>query len=92
MASKQGRSRRHTHREKKPLNDGFSQYTARKTCETCGKACYLTRDEAKRSARVSQPGKVMHAYQCTEPSGQTWWHMSSIPADKLKELRDRGRR
>lgn len=60
-----------------------------KVCGTCGKQCYLTRDEAKRSARVNHPGQAMHVYTCEEPAGKTWWHLSSMPADKIKELRDR---
>jgi hypothetical protein len=62
---------------------------ARKVCDVCGKQCYLTRDEAKQSARVNHPGQAMHVYQCEESAGIKWWHLSSIPADKLKQLRDR---
>jgi hypothetical protein len=62
---------------------------AHKECLTCGKQCYLTREEAKHSARVNHPGQAMHVYECAEPSGKVWWHLSSIPADKLTELRER---
>ena len=91
MPSNKGRTRRHTHK-KKAADTGFSPYMAHKVCAACGKQCYLTREEAKRSARINHPGKVMHVYECTEPSGNKWWHLSSIPADKLKRLRDRERR
>jgi hypothetical protein len=85
-----GRGRRYAHVRKKPDSDGFVPYMAHTVCDACGKQCYLTREEARRSARVNHPGTAMHAYTCTEPSGKTWWHLSSIPAYKLKELRDQG--
>lgn len=89
MASIRGRGRRHTHRYKKRASDGFTPYIAIKTCAACGKQCYRSRDEARQSAKINHPGQVMHAYECEEPSGQRWWHLSSIPAGKLKRLRDR---
>ena len=89
MPSSKGRKRRHTHKRKGPDTEGFSPYMAYKICGTCGKQCYLTREEAKHSARVNHPGYAMHAYQCTEPSGKVWWHLSSIAADKLAELREK---
>ncbi len=91
MPSSKGRGRRHTHRNKGKDTDGFSPYMAYKVCSACGKQCYLTRDEAKRSAKVNHPGQAMHAYECEEPTGKVWWHLSSIPAYKLKELRDKQR-
>ena len=92
MPSSKGREKRHAHKRKTRDAAGFSTYMAHKACGGCGKQCYLTREEAKRSARVNHPGIAMHAYPCEEPSGKTWWHLSSIPADKLKELRDYERR
>ena len=89
MPSSKGRGHRHTHVKKRPDNDGFTPYMARKVCTVCGKQCYLTREEAKYSARVNHPGQAMHIYKCGEPSGRVWWHLSSMPAYKLKELRDR---
>jgi hypothetical protein len=89
VASKNGRGRRHTHRDKRPDSDGFTPYMSRKVCEACGKQCYLSREEAKRSARVNHPGQTMCEYPCTEPSGKVWWHLSSMPADKLRQLRER---
>lgn len=89
MPSSKGRGRRHTHKTKRPDANGFTPYMGRKICDTCGKQCYLTREEAKRSARVNHPGQAMHEYSCEEPSGNVWWHLSSIPADKLTQLRDR---
>lgn len=62
---------------------------SRKVCETCGKQCYLTRDEAKQSAKVNHPGQAMHFYTCEDTSGIKWWHISSIPADRLTWLRER---
>ncbi len=90
MASGQGKSRRHAHLKKRPDDDGFTRRMSHKTCDTCGKCCYLTRSEAKKAAKVNHPGQVMHEYECAEPSGKVWWHLSSIPAGKLKELRKRG--
>jgi hypothetical protein len=92
VPSSKGRARRHSHKRKGPDTEGFSPYMAYKVCETCGKQCYLTRAEAKRSARVNHPGYAMHEYQCTEPSGKVWFHLSSIDADKLSELRERKNR
>lgn len=92
MASSQGRNRRHAHKKKRSIPDGFTGYMARKVCAICGKQCYLTRDEAKHSARVNHPGTPMHVYTCEEENGTVWWHLSSIPADKLKTLRDREHR
>jgi hypothetical protein len=89
VASSKGRNKRHTHRVKRPVSDGFVPYMASKLCEVCGKQCYSTREDAKHSARVNHPGKAMHVYYCEEPSGIVWWHLSSIPADKLTQLRDR---
>lgn len=88
MPSKKGRNRRHAHKEKRGEIRGFSPYMSRKACETCGKQCYMSREEAKQAARVNHPGQVMHAYDCTEPSGTRWWHLSSIPAHRLKILKD----
>lgn len=92
MPSSKGRDKRHTHKFKRRDTAGFSPYRAHKICAACGKQCYLSREEAKRSAKVNHPGQVMHVYECEEPSGKVWWHLSSIPADKLKKLRDREHR
>jgi hypothetical protein len=92
MPSSRGRSKGRAHKRKVRDTAGFSPYMAHKVCGTCGKQCYLTRDEAKRSGRVNHPGQAMHVYECEEPSGKKWWHISSIPAGKLSELRDRERR
>ena len=89
MASSKGRNRRHAHLKKRPANDGFKKSLGHKFCDTCGKHCYLTRDEAKQAATILHPGTVMHFYDCTEPSGRKWFHFSSIPASKLKVLRER---
>ena len=91
MPSNRGRGRRHTHKKKAPDGDRFSPYMASKVCSRCGKQCYSSRDEAKRSAKVNHPGKVMHVYWCEEFPGIIYWHLSSIEAYKLKELRDRER-
>jgi hypothetical protein len=92
MPSSKGRGQRRAHRRRTRDTDGFSPYMAHKICGTCGKQCYLTREEAKRSARVNHPGQAMHVYDCTEPSGKVWWHLSSLPADLLAELRDKERK
>lgn len=89
MPSSKGRSQGRAHKRKKRDGYGYASYMAYKVCGTCGKQCYLTREEAKRSGKVNHPGQVMHVYDCEEPSGKTWWHLSSIPAGKLTELRDR---
>lgn len=89
MPSSKGRAQRHTHKNKRRDADGFTPYMAHKICGACGKQCYRTREEAKRSARVNHPGQAMHVYDCEESPGIKWWHLSSIPADKLKTLRDR---
>lgn len=91
MSSSKNRWKRHAHKHRRASESGFSGYMAQKICAECGKQCYRTRDEAKRSARVNHPGVSMHAYECLEPTGQSWWHLSSIPADKLKHLRDNER-
>lgn len=89
MPSSQGKSRRHTHKKKAPDRRSSPGYMAVGICQTCGKQCYTSRDDAKRSARVNHPGQVMHIYSCEERPGIFWWHLSSIPADKLKQLRER---
>jgi hypothetical protein len=89
VSSAKGRGRRHLHKGKRPVNDGFTPYMAFRRCTVCDKQCYPTRAEAKRSARVNHPSQVMHVYMCEEDTGKQWWHLSSIPADKLTELRDR---
>lgn len=88
-SSDKNRARRYAPRKKKAESRGFPSTLAYKRCETCGKQCYVSRNEARRSAKVNHPGQVMHLYECTEPSGRKWWHLSSIPADKLKTLKDR---
>lgn len=88
MPSSKGRNKRHAHKNKRQDASHVPAYLARKVCDACGKKCYLTRDEAKRAAKVNHPGQVMHEYTCTEPSGLEWWHLSSIPAAKLRRLRD----
>jgi hypothetical protein len=93
MPSSKGRSRRHSHKQKTRDIDGFSRYMAHKVCDTCGKQCYLSRAEARHSARVNHPGQAMHVYKCQEASGRVWWHTSSIPADRLaEEIAQRGQR
>jgi hypothetical protein len=89
VPSSKGRTRRHTHKTKRPDADGFTPYMSHKVCAVCGKQCYLSREEAKKSGRVNHPGQAMHVYTCEEPSGKTWWHLSSMPASKLTQLRDR---
>ena len=91
MPSSKGREKRHAHKRKTRDAAGFSTYMARKVCGGCGKQCYLTREEARKSAKVNHPGVTMHAYSCTEPMGKTWWHLSSFSAVQMKELRDRER-
>ncbi len=90
MASRNGRGKRHAHKEKRRETYGFTRYMAYTLCGTCDKQCYLTREEARRSAKVNHPGLTMHAYRCEEEeSGRTYWHLSSIPAGKLTRLKNR---
>lgn len=89
MASNHGRTRRHTHKKKRTDSDRSPEYMAVKLCDYCGKQCYHTRASAKESARVNHPSQVMHTYSCEERPGITWFHISSIPADHLRQLRDK---
>lgn len=89
MASSKGAGRRHTHKEKRSESRGYVRRTSLKYCDSCGKLCYLSRDDAKKAARNNHPGQTMHVYECEEPSGRRWWHISSIPAMKLEELKNR---
>ncbi|HET6633474.1 MAG TPA: hypothetical protein VFH77_00450 [Streptomyces sp.] len=43
------------------------------TCGDCGKRCFETRADAKRSAQ-QHPGRRMRAYRC----GQ-FWHIGHVP-------------
>jgi hypothetical protein len=91
VPSKKGQAQHRAHRQKTRDVSGFAPYMAFKVCETCGKQCYPTREAARQSARVNHPGQAMHIYWCREASGRKWWHLSSMPAARLAQLRDRER-
>ena len=53
------------------------------TCATCGKRSYKSKQEAKRGAARVHPGAQLRFYQCGE-----YWHMTSVDADVMTEIRD----
>lgn len=53
-------------------------------CPACGKVSYLSRADARRSARVLYPGRRMRAYRHL---GR--WHLTSQDAQTVTARRDR---
>lgn len=45
-----------------------------RTCRDCGKKSYVSRQEARRIARVKHPGQQMNEYRCGD-----MWHIGHTP-------------
>jgi hypothetical protein len=74
--------RRHSHKQKKPADRGFS-YTniSHATCTDCGKQIYVTRKEAKHAADVLHPGATMRVYTCPlSAMNPPPWHFTKMGA------------
>lgn len=53
------------------------------TCACCGKRGYLTKADARRTARLLYPGQRLRPYRCGE-----WWHVTSQSAGRVAMWRD----
>jgi len=86
VPSRRGRNKNRRHAYKQPKGRAGIKFTGSHHCPECGKWCYQTRDDAEAAARQVHPGAVMRFYLC-ESTGQEWWHITSMTADQVSEIR-----
>lgn len=55
-----------------------------RTCDACGKRCFVSRKDARKYSRTQMPGNNWSIYKCGE-----YWHYGHKPADMKSGKRTR---
>jgi hypothetical protein len=67
-----------------PRPEDHAYWLSMWTCEVCGKQSFASRRLAKLAAERAHPGYRYRFYTCNDA-----WHMTSVPAVKAEEYRQR---